>query len=125
MAEVREMDERINPGGWTVFAAAWLSIAGVFNLLNGVTAIHRDTFYAPAVLFSTVHNWGYVLLLVGVLQLIAAYRVYVAGGAALGIGVCILSMIVLWFLFFAYPMEAVLGLVINGMVIYGLTIGRR
>jgi len=117
------MEARIGPGGWTVFAAAWLSIAGVFNLLNGFTALHKGSFYAPQVLFSTVHNWGFVLLLAGVLQLVAAYRVYVAGGRTLGIVMCTFSLIVLWFLFFAYPMEAFLGLLINGMVIYGLTVG--
>jgi hypothetical protein len=124
MGEVRGLERRTGPGGWTVFAAAWLSIAGVFNLLNGLTAIRNDSFYAPQLLFSNLNAWGYLLLLVGVLQLVAAYRIYVAGGTALGVGMCTFSMIVLWFLFFAYPMEALMGFVINGMAIYGLTVGR-
>src|SRR3954454_3322537 len=62
--------------GWTRFAAIWLVIAGSFNVVEGITAIHRGNYLANEFLFSSQDTWGWILLIFGLVQLLAGFMVF-------------------------------------------------
>ena len=117
--------ERDPMTGWTVFAAVWLLIAGSFNIITGATAIHRGSFFNHQMVVSNISTWGWIILIVGAIQATASLLVFARNpvGNLLGLLVA-MGATVLWFLFlFSAPFAALIGLLMNGMVIYGLTIG--
>jgi len=112
--------------GWTMFAAVWLVVAGSFNLISGITAIHRSKYYVSDVLFSSVSTWGWIILVFGIIQLLAGYLVFARSeaGNLLGVAAAVVAVVIWFFFLFASPFGALLALIMNGLVIYGLTIGR-
>ena len=108
--------------GWKMFAAIWLVIAGSFNVVEGITAIHRGNYLANEFLFSSQDFWGWVLLVVGVLQLVAGFMVFSGNptGSTLGVGVASLAIFFWFFFLFAAPLGVLVALIVNGLVIYGL-----
>ncbi len=111
--------------GWTTFAATWLVIAGSFNLVEGITAIHRGNYLANEFLFSSQDAWGWILLIVGIVQLVAGFMVFSGNptGTMLGVGVATVAIFIWFFFLFAAPLGALIAVIVNGLVIYGLTVG--
>jgi hypothetical protein len=112
--------------GWTMFAAVWLVMAGAFNVINGITAIHKSTYYVNEMLFSSLSTWGWIILVFGIIQLLAGYLVFARNDAGnlLGVAAAVIAAVIWFFFLFASPFGAFLALILNGLVIYGLTIGR-
>jgi hypothetical protein len=59
-------------------------VAGVVNIIYGIAAISDSKFFVGQTryVFSSLHTWGWVTLLLGIFAIIAA--VSVAGGGAFG-----------------------------------------
>jgi hypothetical protein len=68
--------------GWWVFAGTLLFIAGVLNIIWGIAAIGDAKFFIADQKFiiSSLHTWGWVTLILGVLQLIAGFSLFSGGG---------------------------------------------
>ena len=111
--------------GWSMFAAIWMIVAGSFNIVSGITAIHRGNFYENSMLFSNVDTWGWIILIVGIVQFVAGFMIFSGNpsGSLLGICVAMFAVFIWFFFLFAAPIGALIALIINGLVIYGLTIG--
>ena len=122
------MSERrdVNLTGWVVFSAIWLIVAGAFNVIEGLTAIHRANVLSGATyLFSGTSTWGWIILIVGIVQLVAGFMVYSGNptGFTLGVVIAMVAAFFWFFFLFSLPWGALLGIIMNGLVIYGLTIG--
>lgn len=113
--------------GWATFAAIWLVIAGSFNLVEGITAIHRGNYLTNEFLFSNQDTWGWILLIFGLVQLVAGFMVFSDNptGNLLGVGAASVAIFIWFFFLFAAPLGALIALLVNGLVIYGLTVGRE
>jgi hypothetical protein len=111
--------------GWSMFASIWLVVAGAFNAVSGLTAIHKSSYFTDDMLVSHVSTWGWIVLIVGVVQLVAGFMVFGANptGHELGVVAAMFSAFIWFFFLFAAPIGALMGLIVNGLVIYGLTIG--
>lgn len=114
--------------GWTVFAGTLLLMLGVLNVFYGVAAIGnanffvRDTHYV----FGSLNSWGWVTLILGVVELAVGVGIFLRNQLARWVGVVGLSIgaIVallempaypLWGLtLFATTILAVFGLVAHG-----------
>src|SRR5881392_1912919 len=73
-ASARNADEPAGVG-WIVFAAVMLGFTGVWNLFDGIAAISSaHVFVANAnYVFSDLNTWGWIVLVLGVVQLAAAF----------------------------------------------------
>jgi hypothetical protein len=111
--------------GWAMFAAIWMIVAGSFNIVSGITAIHKSSYYINQLLFSSPSTWGWIILIVGIVQFVAGFMVFSGNPSGNVLGVCVAMFAAfIWFFFlFAAPFGALIALILNGMVIYGLTIG--
>lgn len=110
--------------GWILFAAIMVGIAGILNVVYGIAAIDNAQFYAGHTEFviSSLKTWGWITLILGVLQLIAALSIWRGGvfGAIFGIFAASLSAIGALLAIPAYPFLALSIFAIDILVIYGL-----
>src|ERR671924_1056152 len=71
--------------GRAIFAAILLVIAGTLNVIYGIGAISDAHFYTTAnvhYVFSSLHTWGWITLILGVIELTAGFSLF--GGGAYG-----------------------------------------
>jgi hypothetical protein len=112
--------------GWATFAAVLLLIAGAFNVMHGLVALNQSDYLINQLLYDNLDVWGWVFLAWGALQVLAGLMSFGTGsvGPAIGIGLASVATVLWFFMIFAAPFAAVLGFVVNIMIIYGLTTGR-
>lgn len=81
-------------GGWWVFAGVLLLVAGVLNIIYGIAAIGDSRFFADDVSYivSGLNTWGWVHLIVGVLQLVAAFSLFSGGEFGRWFGIFVASL---------------------------------
>lgn len=75
--------------GWWVFAGILLSVAGVLNIIWGIAAIGDAQFFVndQKYILSNLNTWGWVTLIIGVLQLVAAFSLFSGGGFGRWVGI--------------------------------------
>jgi hypothetical protein len=80
--------------GWWVFAGVLLLIAGVLNIIYGIAAIGDSKFFTDhgTYIVSGLHTWGWILLIVGVLELVAAFSLFSGGEFGRWFGIFIASL---------------------------------
>jgi hypothetical protein len=110
--------------GLVTFAGVLLMIAGVLNTLYGIAAIDsahvfvRDARYV----FGDLNTWGWFVLALGVLQLVAAFSIWRGAGWARWFGVACATvnaiLQVLWLP--SYPVLALVILPLDILAIWGL-----
>jgi hypothetical protein len=118
--------------GWITFAGAMLAFAGIINFIWGIAAIDDSAFFtgeARYIIFDDLNTWGWFFLLVGILQLIAAFSIWSRHtfGQVFGIGCAALNAMILLFTVNAFPIAAFMLFIVDILVIYGLAAygGRR
>ena len=76
--------------GWVTFAGVLLMIAGVLNVIWGIAAIADSSFFVEDTryILSGLNTWGWVALILGILQVFAAFSLWSGGlyGRVFGIG---------------------------------------
>jgi hypothetical protein len=111
-------------GGWRAFAGVMILVAGIFNCVYGISALANDDYFAAdELLFGDLSMWGVFYLLVAAAQVITAFLVFARSGvgAALGIILAMLSATLALVSIGAYPIWSIVVMVVDGMIIYGLT----
>jgi hypothetical protein len=80
--------------GWWVFAGVLLLIAGVLNIVYGIAAIGDSKFFTEnaTYIISGLHTWGWILLIIGVLELIAAFSLFSGGEFGRWFGIFVASL---------------------------------
>jgi hypothetical protein len=94
MAEQGTVDRMSRVTGWWLFAGMLLGIAGVLNVIYGIAAIGDSKFFTQnaTYILSGLNTWGWIALLIGVLQLFAAFSLYSGGGFGRWIGMLAASL---------------------------------
>lgn len=112
--------------GWVYFAGAMMLLLGGLQALAGLVALFNEDFFVVtqaglvALNFTT---WGWIHLILGIVIFAAGIAV-IAGnmwGRVIGVFLAVLSAIANLGFIAAYPLWSIVGLVIDGLVIYALT----
>jgi hypothetical protein len=115
--------------GRAIFAAILLVIAGTLNIIYGIGAISDANFYTSTgthYVVGTLHTWGWITLLLGIVQLTAGFSLF--GGGAYGrvIGIAAATFGAIGALlaigtvpFWSLGVFAICLIVIHGLVVYG------
>ena len=110
--------------GLIFFAAILLLIAGFFNLIYGIAAIaNSHVFVANAhYVFGNLRAWGWITLVIAVLQLLAAAGILVGNQWARWFAVVILALNAIDMMLFlpAYPFWALAIIAMDVVALYGL-----
>ncbi len=110
--------------GWIAFAGIMLSIIGILNIIYGIAAIGDSSFFVhnTKYILSNLNTWGWVTLIIGVIQVIAAFSIWSGGefGRWIGILVAGVSMIGALLALPAYPLWSLAVFAVDVLIIYGL-----
>jgi len=82
--------------GWWIFAAIMLSIAGVLNIIWGIAAISEAKFVTvtgATYVFSNLNTWGWITLILGALEILAAMSLFSGGGFGRWFGIFAASLV--------------------------------
>jgi hypothetical protein len=114
----------VTGGGWITFAAILLGLAGTFNVLEGILAIANSRVYTAnqTFVFSDLKTWGWIVLFLGVFQLLAAFSLFGGSEIARWFGVFVASVNAIGQLYYvpAFPIWSLLMFSIDILIIYGL-----
>jgi len=79
--------------GRAIFIAILLLIAGTLNIIYGIGAVSNAHFFAHTqYVFSSLKTWGWITIIVGVIQLTAGFSLFGGGGYGRIIGIIAASI---------------------------------
>jgi hypothetical protein len=111
--------------GWVLFAGVMIMVAGFLNAIYGIAGIDNSSVFVGGshyVLFDDLNTWGWIHLLIGIVQLFAAFSIWSRNpfGRVIGIASASISAIAILFFSNAFPFVAFGIFIIDLLVIYGL-----
>lgn len=115
--------------GRAVFVAILLLIAGVLDVIYGFAAIGDANFWVNEqhFVFGNLHTWGWITVIIGVIEIIAGVSLFAGGTFGRVIGIFAASIGALGALlavggaypFWALGVFALCVICIHGLVVYG------
>ena len=113
-------------GGWIQYAAVLLGLAGIFNLIDGIVALTRSKFYVADAryVFSDLRTWGWIVLVLGALQLFAALNIARGSEFArwFGVGAAGINAIAQLLFLPGYPLWSIAAFTMDILVVYALIV---
>lgn len=110
--------------GWLYYSIVLLSIAGFLNGIGGIAAIGDSQFFTKDshYVWGSLNTYGWVILIIGVAQLLTALGIYSRNQFARWLGVLALSInaIAMLMMLPAYPLWALAIFSLDLIAIYGL-----
>jgi hypothetical protein len=110
--------------GWVLFAGIMLLIVGCLNLVYGIAAASDDDFFRHNVDYITgsLTTWGWIMIGVGALQILAAISVWTYGefGRWFGVFCAAGNAVIQMFAIPSYPYLALSLFAVDLLIIYGL-----
>jgi len=113
--------------GWVLFAGVMILIAGFLNVVYGIAALDDSAFFTGDnrfVIFDDLNTWGWIHLIVGLLQLFAAFSIWNRHeyGRVIGVLTASISAVTILLFINASPLGAFAIFVLDLLVIYGLVV---
>ena len=112
--------------GLVFFAAILLLMVGFFNMIYGIAAIAQShVFVANAhYVFGNLRAWGWITLIIAILQLVAGGGVLAGNQWARWFGVAVVGLSAIDMMFFipAYPFWALTIIAVDIVALYGLCV---
>jgi hypothetical protein len=111
-------------GGWLLFAGIMIVMVGILNVIYGIAAIDKANFFIAnqKYILSDLSTWGWVMLVLGALQIVAAFSIWSGGGFGrwFGIATASLNAIASLLAIPAYPFWSLAIFTVDVLIIYGL-----
>lgn len=113
------------PGeGWVLFAGVMIALAGCMNVINGIAALDNARVFTDHgdVVFHNLHTWGWIFLILGAVQILAAIGIWAGNELArwFGVAVAFLNAIAQLSAAGRYPIWSLTIVGLDVLVIYGL-----
>ena len=110
--------------GLVVFAAVLLGLIGFFNLIDGIAAVANSHVFAGGAhyVFGSLRTWGWITLILGVVQVLAAAGVFAGNQVARWFGVAVLGLNAIDQMFFlpGYPFWSLIIIAADIVAIWAL-----
>jgi hypothetical protein len=113
--------------GWSYFAGIMMAVLGFFQVIMGLTALFKDSYYVVlpnSILNLDFTQWGWAHLALGLLVLCAGFAL-LAGqvwGRVVGVLLAVLTAIANLLFVAAYPVWSVIVITVCILVIYALVV---
>ncbi|MFL5945735.1 MAG: hypothetical protein ACJ74D_05890 [Gaiellaceae bacterium] len=117
--------------GWVTFATVLLGLAGIWNVVDGILAISSAHVYTASstFVFSDLNTWGWIVLILGIIEGLAALAILSGSEFArwFGIGAASLNAIGQLMFIPVYPFWGLAMFSVDVLIIYALAVygGRR
>jgi hypothetical protein len=83
--------------GSALFAGVLLMVAGTLNIIYGIAAVSNSNFFVndTQFVFSSLHTWGWITIILGVIELTAAFSLFAGGtyGRIIGISAAMIGAV--------------------------------
>jgi hypothetical protein len=116
-------------GGWVVFAGTLIALAGCMNVIHGFAAIGNSRVLPEhaEVVVSNLKTWGWAVLILGLVLILAAVGIWAGNQVARWFGVAVLFLNALAQLTFAseFPIWSLTIFGLDVLAIYALVVHRR
>jgi len=86
MTSTQAYDDPQRGAGLLIFAVAIMALAGTWAVIEGIVAGSKVYTANATFVFSDLNTWGWIVLLLGVLLLLAAFTVFNGSQFAVGSG---------------------------------------
>jgi hypothetical protein len=110
--------------GMVVFAGTLVAMIGLFNLLDGIVAIAKSSFFIGDARYvvGDLRTWGWVMTIFGAVQLLAAAGVFMGNQLARWFAVAVVGLNAIAQMFFipAYPFWSLLIIAADIVALWGL-----
>jgi hypothetical protein len=110
--------------GMVLFASILLAVIGFFNMLYGIAAIAGSHVFVAGAhyVFGDLRAWGWVTLILSVLQLVAAGGIVMGNQLARWFAVAVVGLNAIEMMFFlpAYPFWALIIIAADIVALWGL-----
>jgi hypothetical protein len=110
--------------GLVLFASILLVVVGCFNAIYGIAAIAQSHVFTPNAhyVFANLRAWGWITLILGVLQLLAAAGVLAGNQLARWFAVAVIGLNAIDQMFFipAYPFWSLTIIAMDVVALWGL-----
>jgi hypothetical protein len=120
------LNESTRGAGWLLFAGIMILVAGTLNVIWGIAAIDDANFFIQEerYILSDLNTWGWIILIIGVIQVIAAFSIWAGGQFGRWIGIFSASIGALGALLSipGFPLWSVCLFGLDVLVIYGLVV---
>ena len=112
--------------GLIIFASVLLLVLGCFNLIDGIAAVARSHVFVAGAhyVFGDLRAWGWVTLIFGALQLLAAVGVLAGSQLARWVAVAVVGLNAIGQMFFipAYPFWSLTIIAVDVVALWGLCV---
>jgi hypothetical protein len=113
--------------GWRAFAGVLFYLVGAFNVIGGLAAIFKDEYFlasANQLLLVDYTAWGWFLLILGIVQLVAGAGILKdrVWARALGVALAMLSAVLHIAFLVAFPIFGLVTISLSVAVVYGLVV---
>jgi hypothetical protein len=109
---------------WWMFAGILLGISGILNVIWGIAAISESHFFVlnTHYILSGLKTWGWITLILGVAQGLAAFSLFAGGsyGRWFGIATAAVMAIISLFDIPAYPFWSLCVFALSIVILYQL-----
>src|ERR1700753_2148634 len=115
---------RIEGHGLLIFASVLLLVVGLFNVFDGIAAVARSHVFIADAHYAVgdLRTWGWIALILGVLQVMAGIGILTGNQIARWFGVAMvgLNAFAQFFLLPAYPFWSLTIIAVDVVALYGL-----
>jgi hypothetical protein len=112
--------------GRAIFAAVFLMIGGVLNIVYGIEAIGNAHFFVHNThyVFGSLKSWGWVTLILGIIEILAAVSLFRGDTFGRWFGIFAAALVAISSLLDipAYPLWSLAIFALSLWVIYGLVV---
>jgi hypothetical protein len=126
MSSARSRASSRGAGGYDLVVFAWvlLLMLGVFNLIDGIAAVANSHVFTSNAhyVFGDLKTWGWIVLIIGALQVLAGLGIMTGNQLARWLGVALIGLDAVAQMMFlpAYPIWALLIIAGDVAALYGL-----
>ena len=110
--------------GLVLFAGVLLLVVGFWNLIYGISALAKSSVFVANAhyVFGDLRTWGWITLIIAVLQLLAGIGVMTGNQAARWAGIALVGLNAINQMFFipAYPFWSLMIIAFDIVALYGL-----
>ena len=80
--------------GWLTFAGIMIIVLGTLNIIWGIAAIDRSGFFVgeTKLIFDDLRTWGWIVLIIGALQVLAGFGIFARNQLARWFGVAVAAV---------------------------------
>ena len=121
----RSTRERLAWHGWVAFAAGIMVINGLFNVIQGLTALFNDEYYLVSkdrLLTFDFTAWGWIQLILGIVLIVVGIALFSEPAWAVVTAICIVTVNMLAQFAFvsAYPVWTIIVITLDLLVLWAL-----